>query len=317
MRRAELPRYDREHTAEVEQVRGARSDALRALMHGVVDYAGLFPPAALDMLSAVREYEKYRTSPDAWMLGRFVVPAGRLAELADALDAVHPAGPGAWSVTALYGANVAADVDRVREFNASGRNALIDTLEGKVATDNDVLAVAALAGDDFSVYVELPVANDPVGLVDAAHRAGVRAKIRTGGVTPDAFPTATQIIRFMRRCLAAGVPFKATAGLHHPLRAEYPLTYADDAQRGTMYGYLNVFLAAAFLAQGLSDADAARVLEERDASAFRFLADAILWRGRSIDAATLADARQHAATSFGSCSFREPVDDLRSLGFLH
>lgn len=293
-----------------------QSDALRVLLHGVVDYAGLFPPAALDMASAVREYENYRTSPDAWMLGRFIVPVARLGEFGAALDELHPAGPAAWPVAALCGADVAADVDTVRHFNDAARNAIIDTLETKATMEQQVVAAAAFGGQDFSVYVELPVATDPAPLIEAVRRANVRGKIRTGGVTGDAFPTPKEVVRFMRRCLEAHVPFKATAGLHHPLRAEYPLTYANDAPRGMMYGYLNVFLAAAFLAEGMSDADAARVLEERDVAAFRLLPNGITWRDRRVDAAALADTRQHVATSFGSCSFREPVDDLRSLGFL-
>ena len=53
-------------------------------MRGLVDYAGLFPPAALAMAEAARRYAAYLGSPEAWMLGRFVVPVERLDELADA-----------------------------------------------------------------------------------------------------------------------------------------------------------------------------------------------------------------------------------------
>jgi hypothetical protein len=292
------------------------NDAIRALMRGVVDYAGLFPPAALELRTAVREYEHYRTSPDAWMLGRFVVPAARLDALAATLDEVEPVGPGAWTVAALSGADVASDVHRVRAFNASGRNAIVDTLETKASTDDEIVAAAAFAGGELAVFVEVPVANDPAPLVAAIGRAGVHAKIRTGGVTADAFPSAPDVVRFMRCCIDADVAFKATAGLHHPLRAEYRLTYASDAPRGTMYGYLNVFLAAAFLAHGMSEDEARLVLEERDAAAFAWSDRDVAWRGRRLSADALASTRQRVATSFGSCSFREPVDDLRGLRFL-
>ena len=96
----------------------------------------------------------------------------------------------------------------------------------------------------------------PAPLVAAIARRGGRAKMRTGGVTAEAFPTAAQVLRFLRACTEARVPFKATAGLHHPLRAEYRLTYAPDSPRGTMFGFLNVFLTAVLLRHGLSDKDA-------------------------------------------------------------
>jgi len=292
------------------------SGALRALLHGVVDYAGLFPPAALDMRRAAREYDRSRTSSDAWMLGRFVVPVAGLDALEFELSALHPAGPSSWPVAALAGADVASDVRRIRPFNDGGFGATVDTIETRVATADDILSVAAHAARDFSVFVELPVRDDPATLVDAAKRAGVHAKIRTGGVTADAFPSPHEIVRFMRRCIDAGVLFKATAGLHHPVRASYRLTYADDAPRGEMYGYLNVFLAAAMIAGGAGDDDAKRVLEERDASAFEIGPDAITWRVVRLDASALAVARRRVISSFGSCSFREPVDDLRAMGLL-
>ncbi|HXT18335.1 MAG TPA: hypothetical protein VN706_22075 [Gemmatimonadaceae bacterium] len=292
------------------------SEALRALLHGVVDYAGLFPPAALDMPAAVREYDAYRTSADAWMLGRFVVSVARLDEFGAALEGVHPAGPAPWAVSALAGPDIAGDVQRVRAFNAIVTNAAIDTLECKAVREEDIVAAAAFGHDEFVVFAELPVSPDPAALVRAVKRAGIHAKVRTGGVTAEAFPAPGDIVRFIRCCLDAGVPFKATAGLHHPIRGDFRLTYADDAPHGPMYGYLNVFLAAAFMAQGTSDADAERIVTERDASAFTFAPHSVAWHGRQLDASALASARQRVATSFGSCSFREPVDDLRLLGFL-
>jgi hypothetical protein len=144
-------------------------------------------------------------------------------------------------------------------------------------------------------------------------RAGASAKIRTGGVTPDAFPSASDVIRFMRRCIEAGVRFKATAGLHHPLRAEYPLTYETSPPHGVMYGYLNVFLAAAAIAQGMSDDDARQLLEERDSTSIVATEAGVAWRGHMLTVEQLVRMRVRVAVSFGSCSFREPVDELRIL----
>jgi hypothetical protein len=289
-------------------------NALRPLLAGVVDYAGLFPPAALDMPAAVRNYAEYLGDRDAWMLGRFVVPVGRLDEFAAEREAVEDETE--WKVAALIGADAAADIATSRKFNeAQSGRAHIDTLEGKLASAEAIDSAAKLAGGDFALYAEIPVDSDPELLVDAIAKAGINAKIRTGGVTADAFPPADQIVRFMRRCADRHVLFKATAGLHHPLRSEHRLTYAPDAPRGVMYGYLNVFLAAAMI-QRLSDDDARALLEERDPKAIVVQRDTINWRRHELRADEINAARELIASSFGSCSFREPVDELRELSLL-
>lgn len=119
----------------------------------------------------------------------------------------------------------------------------------------------------------------------------------------------------MRRCLERGVAFKATAGLHHPLRGEYALTYDGGAPRGVLYGFLNVLLAAAFMRRGADDGVALALLEERDPGAIEVGARSVRWRGHEIAADDLRAAR-HEAVAFGSCSFREPVDELHALSLL-
>src|SRR5690606_18447116 len=154
---------------------------------------------------------------------------------------------------------------------------------------------------------------DPAPLIEAIGAAGAHAKIRTGGVTADAFPDAAQVARFLAACVRLGVPFKATAGLHHPIRAAYPLTYAPDAPRGTMFGYLNVFLAAALLHGGGSEADATELLEETRLGAFSFSDHGVSWDGYRFTLDDLAESRR-LALGVGSCSFDEPLDDLVTAG---
>jgi hypothetical protein len=288
--------------------------ALGAVLARLVDYAGLFPPAQCDMPSAVRSYAAYRAGPDAWMLGRFVLPAARLTELeaggggSSTVD--HP-----WPMSALIGPNVASDAEEARDFNRRMRGrAMVETLEVKAGTTDEIQRVADAAAD-FELYVEIPVSADPVELIDALRAADLSAKIRTGGITPDVFPTGNDVVRFMRRCIEAGVAFKATAGLHHPLRAEYRLTYEPGAICAPMFGYLNVFLAAAFMRTGMPDGEARWLLEDTDPAAFAFDDDAAAWRDHRIATADLTTARQLLCTSFGSCSFREPVDELAALGW--
>lgn len=244
--------------------------SLRALLEGLIDYAGLFPPAALSMQDAVRNYARYREEQYAWALGRFVVPA----------DRAHEVPP---------------------EFPLS----ILGIDEVKAASAEDVERIAAEANGRV-VYVEI----NEVGLLDAIARHRLRAKIRTGGVTADAFPPIADVAQFLRACKQSGVAFKATAGLHHPLRCVKPLTYAADAPTGTMHGFLNVFLAAALLEH------ADEILREEDPRAFAFDDDGASWRGHRVSTDALRVMRRDFATSFGSCSFEEPIGDLRAFGWL-
>jgi hypothetical protein len=158
------------------------------------------------------------------------------------------------------------------------------------------------------VYCEVPLAE-----LDAVKRAGCFAKLRTGGVTPAAIPSVASVAEVVSACADRRLPFKATAGLHHPVRAEHALTYEPDAPRAVMHGFLNVFVAACLAWHG--DRDLEPVLAETDPSAFRF-DGAAHWRNRALDAEQVRDARANFAHAFGSCSFTEPVRDLELLGLL-
>ncbi len=295
---------------------------LRPLLAGSIDYAGLFPPAGLDMRTAVAQYAEYLAGSDAWALGRFVVPVARLAELEREADALAPRAPGEpWRLSVLLGPDAADELHALGEFNcrhaAAGAAALSgDAVEAKAGSVEAIDGLLEALPRWATAYVEIPLVRDPAPLVAAIARHGARAKARTGGVTADAFPSTVDLLRFLRACTAAGVPFKATAGLHHALRAEHRLTYAPDSARGTMYGFLNVFVAAALLRRGLGDADALRLLEERSADAFRFSADAIEWRDYRLDRAAVEEARAAGIGGFDSCSFTEPVEELRGMGVL-
>ena len=284
--------------------------SLRELLAGVVDYAGLFPPAQLSMAEAVREYAEQRHGADSWALARFVVPAVRLDELGAEAGEPTPN----WRLSALIG-DAEREIPLVERFNLRhAAHVIADTLEVRLATP---VAIRSLAGPlgEYESYVEVPVADDPAELIEAIADAGLMAKIRTGGLTADAFPTSAQVARFIERCVEFDVSFKATAGLHHPMRGEYPLSYAPDAARGTMFGFLNVFLAAALLRDGGSTEEATRLLDERDAKSIVVTDDEITWRGHQFPVDSLQEARIQV-TGFGSCSFSEPLQDLRALGLL-
>lgn len=286
---------------------------MSALLSELVDYAGLFPPAALPMSEAVAKYASYTVGPQRAMLGRFVLPAARLDEFLSCADALEtPATP--WRLSALADPDDAEPVARFNRWHSA--RFIIDAVETKANDVATIWRIASAFDESYAVFVEIPVAADPSGLIDELAARGLRAKIRTGGVTADAFPSAGEIVRFMALCARQGVPFKATAGLHHPMRGEYPLTYAPGSDRATMHGFLGVFLAAALLYDGSDERDVASLLEEGALDAISVDEDGISWKGHRVTAAEIARARAEFAASFGSCSFEEPVQDLMTLNLI-
>lgn len=334
--------------------------SIRTLMAGIIDYAGLFPPAKLPMPQAAANYAQYLEGDHSWMLGRIIVPVSRLSEFerdaAKLLPQIDDEEP--WRISALIDGDLNSDIDRIFAFNqlhaegdaqgggeeAYGRGshaqraapgapnagqptpskgaarngfAVVDTIELKASTAADIDRALNIIPEQLEAFFELPLAGDPRGVVAALSGTGARAKVRTGGVTPDAFPAPDALANFIAACSAADVPFKATAGLHHPVRAEYPLTYEPNCPRGVMFGFLNVFLAAAFVrAARMTPADAAALLSEQNISAFTVDDQGIGWRAYKLDNTRLARVRETFATSFGSCSFTEPVNELLQLKML-
>lgn len=292
--------------------------SLRALLAGIVDYAGLFPPSLLSMPPAVANYAAYKTSEYAWMLGRFVVPVSKLDEFAASARGFFKENGAVWRLSVLASEDINETLCRIEHFNRefAGR-AVCDALEVKAETDGRIKEIADNLPPTLKTYFEIPLEEDLIDSIAALATAGHCAKIRTGGVTANQFPPIEKITRFMRVCLAANVPFKATAGLHHPLRAVKKLTYEAGAPEGTMNGFLNVFLAAAFLRQGYQPKLINELLKDRRADNFTFTDTGVLWRQEHfISSLHVENLRLRSAISFGSCSFVEPIEDLQEIGLL-
>ncbi|MDQ6769076.1 MAG: hypothetical protein M3Z54_03720 [Gemmatimonadota bacterium] len=295
--------------------------SIDALLAGLVDYAGLFPPASEDMRPALESYASYLNSSDRQALGRFIVPLRRLQELDEVGNHLFPrdADSEPWRLAVLVSDDVHAAGEEMLKFNrrhsAGSRDghAVIDVVELKASTAAEIEAQYAELPSAFTAYFEIPIKGGISPLITALSRLGSRAKVRTGGVTPEAFPPADEIIDFIKSCHREVVPFKATAGLHHPIRGNYRLTYEPDSPKGTMNGFLNIFLAAALVYAGESEDTALAALEESDPSAFSFTDEAISWRDKRVTSERIKASRSEIAISFGSCSFREPIDELESL----
>jgi hypothetical protein len=295
--------------------------SLKDLLLGLIDYAGLFPPAALDMSTATRKYAEYREGEYRWALGRFIVPVARLDEFEKAAEGILPDGGWEgnefWRLSALAGADLSSDLNRIAEFNQKRAGAaVIDTIEIKAGRAADIENAMRLAPANLTPYFEIPIGGDPTELIKSIAETEARAKVRTGGVTADAFPSSFDLARFIKICAEEDAPFKATAGLHHPLRSVNRLTYAPDSASAMMHGFLNVFLAAAFAQSGMEVDRLVELLEEQSPEAFQFDGGGVTWRDEMIVRGQLRNSRNLLAIAFGSCSFEEPIEDLKKTGLL-
>ncbi len=293
-------------------------ESVRALLTGAIDYAGLFPPSQLTMSEAVLNYATYRNSNYAWMLGRFVVTAARLDEFYEsAADFIQRDEHDRWHIAVVSGEDIVETLKQVEFFNLRhGDQAICDVLEVRATSVSKIENTVNGLRSGTTAYFEIPAGESMPDLIAALAARGQRAKIRTGGITPEAFPTPGQIVQFVRSCLAANVPFKATAGLHHPLRCFRPLTYEEGSVMGRMHGFLNLFLMTGFAREGYRANVLEDVMEEEFDEVFSFEPQAVTWRDFSLNVAQIESLRQKGIQSFGSCSFDEPVADLQKLGIL-
>jgi hypothetical protein len=306
----------------------SRPDARRAALRGLIDYAGLFPPASLDMEGAVAGYRSARSSSDSWVVDRFICPAARLEELVGVLAPTMTRGEEPWSlaVTASPGwtDSLTADAGSVRMFSDTvGSAASIELVEIRVplevAEEPRLLTADAtdvLRAFDAVVLFEIPWDIEPGAAFDAI--AGVRedvsrtvgVKIRCGGLEASLFPDPSAVARFIAAAAARDLPIKATAGLHHPFRHIAPDTGFSH------HGFVNILTAAALASAGEGVATLVKVLSDEDPGSFSIGRGGVTWREHTVGAEALAGTRSKLFLGYGSCSFDEPVRDLAELGAL-
>jgi hypothetical protein len=287
-------------------------------MAGAVDYAGLFPPAQLPLADALAEYRRAVAGADAWMLGRFIVPAMQLSVLADAVVRDAHDGRG-WTVSAIVREHMDEDAAAVQAFNqrAANQHVRVDTIECRPSSSDSITWLAKTFSPAFTVHVEVgvgPTARDDLRVV-ARHQ--LRAKVRTGGLAPDAFPAPASLVAFIESARDVGVPFKATAGLHHAMRGAYPLSDEIGAQSATMHGFVNLMLATAAVGERLPTTTAAALLTRTDHSALVFDDERVRWGDVELSIDAIGRMREAQCVSFGSCSFRGPADEYRRFDSSH
>jgi hypothetical protein len=300
--------------------------SLRALLEHSIDYAGMFPPCGLELEPALANQARYVRLPDSWMLNAFVLPVAKFdaaKQFLPQFDPTHPLsisalGPRTENATAFQEA--LADTDAaIRSLSAHNVDLVsITQLEMFLPDDVDsaLLSEAQSIVGNLPAFWEAPAdrAERTIALL-AEHNSNLDQptfgyKMRTGGVTADAFPTSAQIALALVTPATHQVPIKFTAGLHHPLRQ-----YREEVKT-KMHGFLNVLGAAVLAAEHKWDAaQTTEMLEDEAAGSFTFGDEFFAWRDWKIDLKRLKD-RRRCVTSFGSCSFDEPREDLRALKLL-
>ncbi|HVJ04845.1 MAG TPA: hypothetical protein VM578_04185 [Candidatus Saccharimonadales bacterium] len=297
--------------------------SLRVFLERLIDYAGLFPPASVDMLTSVNNYARYRGMPESWALGRFVLPVARLDEF---LKAQENVATDPWRLSGIVSANVHAELAAVGEFNRKAPGAVIESVEVRVNSQSEIELVRKDLPYDTTVFFEIAPERAGELLPTLLPVHGECAKLRTGGISQEAFPAVEKITEFVARCAETRVPFKTSAGLHHPLCCVRPLTYEPKAQKGRMHGFLNLFTAAAIAWSAMRSGRRvprrvlATCLADGERANWHFGEDALTWSGEEepirIELDALRAMRSEFALSFGSCSFEEPFTDMREFNFL-
>jgi hypothetical protein len=302
--------------------------SLRALLTQSIDYAGMFPPCSLAIEPALRNQAEYVRAPDAWMLGAFVLSIGKFDAAAGSISLFKGQHP--LRISAL-GAKIENGNDFIDALNAAAGTirsfsvqhaglVSIPQLEMLLLEDVDLGRLAKIGsilnGLELQPFWERPanLASETIELL-AKHNSTTNTrpfgyKLRTGGVTADAFPNSRQIARALVAAAKLRVPIKFTAGLHHPIRQ-----FREEVKT-KMHGFLNVLGAAVLAAEHEWDERQTSImLDDENAASFSFDDESFCWREWRITTDRIR-ARRKLTTSFGSCSFDEPREDLRALRFL-
>ncbi|TAM75495.1 hypothetical protein EPN44_08540 [bacterium] len=296
----------------------------------LIDDAGLFPPASLSMEEALDAHDRAGAGRYQWIVGRFIVPASRLDELETCLPRVRTRPLMVSVILDEAGAQgLRAGVARARKTVERGSGTvaveLFETRLREPQSDESARrslreicdAVAGAFDEAAALYVELPSSAPDAGLRAVARERVANeartlgAKIRCGGLTADLFPSPEALAHFIATAAALSVPFKATAGLHHPLR------HVDSPTGFAMHGFLNIGAAAVFAHAKLAGEPTLReILSEEDAGHFTLTPAALRWRELVADRRRVGAARAELFHAYGSCSTTEPIEDLVALGML-
>ena len=274
------------------------------MLEGIIDYAGLYPPASLDMQSVVNNWSLFLQSEDSWMLARLVIPVSRIDEFKEcSKDLLPNSDEEMWQLSMLL--PPASDggfkeaIQKTIDFNISDIGAVANVVEFKASTASEIDTALELLHDDLFPFIELPIQEDPRGLITCLSGAIAGAKVRTGGIKSELYPSSTALALFIHSCAVAGQVFKATAGMHHPCQNKNESVGVNE------FGFLSVLQATA--AASVHEASVAEVEEILTLPT----PDVSMFSDRELE-----QVRAELFNSIGACSFDDPRKDLREMGLL-
>ena len=288
-------------------------ESLRTFMNGLIDYAGLFPPADLPLNEAISEYISQIKSDNSQMLSRFIIHTSKLDELDEFLPLFKDVGPLRLSVLGGGGNSddeylnkIDQNITNINDYREKHGNKIeIDVIECKMPSNSPSKstmekATASLNRNGLTHYhefAELP----PVGmnysteiddsswdkditptvkLISKLDNAGI--KLRCGGIVKEAFPSVEQVAAMIQTCVIIGVPMKFTAGLHHPIRH-----FADEYDE-YMHGFINTFGAGVFATTFPKPKNSqekyrmfillSHMIDDQNAENFSFTNDSMTWK---------------------------------------
>lgn len=295
-------------------------DARTAAFSGLIDYAGVFPPASLSMPDAVAGYRTMMESDDRWIVGRFLVRASQLQELAAVATHSLVAGDQPWSIGVVLdtspGAGASLGQDFQREMSPAMSIAAFELMLEPGTDPGSLIDTVATIDPDLAVFIEVdrvePLDDQIRAIGDALRDRGRRggAKLRCGGLTKDDFPTVDEVTEFLWAASFADVAFKATAGLHQPIR------HRDQTIGGWRHGFVNLLIGSVAADAGQPRSVVREIVAESDPTAFSITPVAASWKDVVLPGSAIRRSRLRGLVAFGSCDIDEPKEALAGLSFL-
>lgn len=282
--------------------------AASTLFTGLIDDAAMFPPKRAALGPALADHLARRDRAEDRFTGLFLIPAAAAAELLDALGAAPPSAP--LGLGLIGSSDPAATLEAAARLLKSKRVRLeIVELppdpagDPTDAADRAASVARSWGGGPPRLLCEMPhswLSDDRItAAASAFSKAGLGAKLRTGGAEPGAFPTAAAVARFVTACAGPGVVFKCTAGLHRAVR------HRDPVSGATHHGFANILLATGLAVEEAPTKRIQSALEESDW-------DTVAENLRGLSAEQAASVRR-LFLGFGSCDTAAPAAAMADL----
>lgn len=313
--------------------------SFRAFANKIIDYAGLFPPASLNLHDAFTGYSNYIKSEHKWMLSRFICPAKLFPELETIAGNIIESSNETFSFSVLGGSGnndeslinrFKTDLEKTLNFCLKySKKVCIEVFELKLHENSEHISLFSKINESIKnefknnvdIFYEVTLNNnwkeilssvtEAISEINRTSHNKTGFKLRTGGITASSFPSSEKVACVIKTCKENIVPLKTTAGLHHPVKH-----YREEVQT-KMHGFINIFGAGIVAhSRNLPENTLIEIINDEDAGSFHFTDESFSWKDYSVTVSEIEEARKNFILSFGSCSFDEPVEDLKKLGLL-